>query len=129
MDGFGPKPAGANFYPKDMTKEEFAKLKNPEKTSPYTIIRRNAKGELMVIPYHEAYHRQLERVDQLLERAISLAEDEGLRNYLEARREAFHKDDYLMSDLLWMDMKKSRIDFVFGPIENYEDALYGYKTA
>ena len=129
LPGFGPKPAGANFYPKDMTKEEFEKLDDPMKTSQYTILRRNAKGELEVIPYHKAYAKQLERVDRLLERAIELAEDDGLRKYLEARREALHTDDYLESDMVWMDMKKSRLDFVFGPIENYEDALYGYKTA
>ncbi len=129
LPGFGPKPAGANFYPKDMTKEEFEKLDDPMKTSQYTILRRNAKGELEVIPYHKAYAKQLERVDRLLERAIELAEDDGLRKYLEARREALHTDDYLESDMIWMDMKKSRLDFVFGPIENYEDALYGYKTA
>ncbi|MBQ6236896.1 MAG: Zn-dependent hydrolase [Bacteroidales bacterium] len=129
LPGFGPKPAGANFYPADMTKEEFEKLDDPMKTSQYTILRRNAKGELEVIPYHKAYAKQLERVDRLLERAIELAEDDGLRKYLEARREALHTDDYLESDMIWMDMKKSRLDFVFGPIENYEDALYGYKTA
>ncbi len=129
LPGFGPKPAGANFYPKDMTKEEFEKLDDPMKTSQYTILRRNAKGDLEVIPYHKAYAKQLERVDRLLERAIELAEDDGLRKYLEARREALHTDDYLESDMIWMDMKKSRLDFVFGPIENYEDALYGYKTA
>ena len=129
LPGFGPKPAGANFYPKDMTKEEFEKLDDPMKTSQYTILRRNAKGDLEVIPYHKAYAKQLERVDRLLERAIELAEDDGLRKYLEARREALRTDDYLESDMIWMDMKKSRLDFVFGPIENYEDALYGYKTA
>ena len=129
LPGFGPKPAGANFYPADMTKEEFEKLDDPMKTSQYTILRRNAKGELEVIPYHKAYAKQLERVDRLLERAIELAEDDGLRKYLEARREALRTDDYLESDMIWMDMKKSRLDFVFGPIENYEDALYGYKTA
>ena len=129
LPGFGPKPAGANFYPADMTKEEFEKLDDPMKTSQYTILRRNAKGELEVIPYHKAYAKQLDRVHRLLERAIELAEDDGLRKYLEARREALHTDDYLESDMIWMDMKKSRLDFVFGPIENYEDALYGYKTA
>lgn len=129
LPGFGPKPAGANFYPKDMTKEEFEQLDDPMKTSQYTILRRNEKGALEVIPYHKAYSRQLKRVDMLLEKAIELAEDEGLRKYLETRRKALQTDDYFESDMVWMDMKDSRLDFVFGPIENYEDALYGYKTA
>ncbi|MGB4283422.1 MAG: Zn-dependent hydrolase, partial [Bacteroidales bacterium] len=55
IDGVSPKPLGANFYPQDMTTEEFEKLADPSKTSLYTLIRRNAKGELIVIPYREAY--------------------------------------------------------------------------
>ena len=129
LPGYGAKPAGANFYPADMTKEEFEKIKDPAKTSQYTILKRNEKGEIEVIPYYKAYARQLKRVDILLEKAIGLAEDDGLRKYLETRREALQNDDYFESDMVWMDMKKSRLDFVFGPIENYEDALFGYKTA
>lgn len=129
IPGFGAKPAGANFYPKDMTKEEFEKLKDPEKTSQYTILERDESGNLVVIPYHKAYAHQLKKVDELLEKAIELAENEGLRKYLELRREALRTDDYFESDMAWMDMKDSRLDFVFGPIENYEDALFGYKTA
>ena len=129
VPGYGEKPKGANFYPADMTKEEFDALDDPMKTSQYTILRRDENGSLKVIPYHEAYAAQLARVDSLFEKAISLADDEGLRNYLTLRREALRTDDYLASDLAWMDMKKSRLDFVVGPIENYEDGIYGYKTA
>ena len=129
VPGYGEKPKGANFYPADMTKEEFDALDDPMKTSQYTILRRDENGSLKVIPYHEAYAAQLAKVDSLFEKAISLADDEGLRNYLTLRREALRTDDYLASDLAWMDMKKSRLDFVVGPIENYEDGIYGYKTA
>ena len=129
IPGVGEKPKGANFYPVDMTEEEFAALQDPEKESQYTIIRRDENGALKVIPYHEAYATQLARVDSLLGVAIDLAEDQGLKNYLIERRKAFQTDDYLASDLAWMDMKQSKLDFVVGPIENYEDALFGYKTA
>ncbi len=129
IPGYGPKPAGANFYPKDMTKEEFEKLDDPMKTSQYTILQRNGKGDLEVIPYHKAYEKYLKRVYELLDKAIELAKDDGLRKYLETRREALITDNYFESDMMWMDMKDSRLDIVFGPIENYEDALYGYKTA
>ncbi len=129
ISGYGPKPAGANFYPKDMTKEEFEKLDDPMKTSQYTILQRNGKGDLEVIPYHKAYEKYLKRVYELLDKAIELAKDDGLRKYLETRREALSTDNYFESDMMWMDMKDSRLDIVFGPIENYEDALYGYKTA
>ncbi len=129
IPGFGAKPAGANFYPTDMTKEEFENLPDPEKTSQYTILRRDKNGKLEVVPYHKAYEKWLKRVDMLMDKAISLAEDDGMRKYLELRRKALLTDDYFESDMAWMDMKKSRLDFVVGPIENYEDALFGYKTA
>lgn len=129
LPGYGEKPAGSNFYPADMTKEEFEKLKDPMKTSPYTLLRRNAKKELEVIPYSHAYKKELAKIDELLKKAIEITDDEGLKNYLQARREALMNDDFQKSDFLWMDMKESRLDFVFGPIENYEDGLFGYKTA
>lgn len=129
VPGFGEKPKGANFYPADMTKEEFDALQDLAKESLYTIIRRDENGALKVIPYREAYAEKLAVVDSLMGEAIALAEDAGLKNYLEKRREAFRTDEYFESDMAWMDMKESKIDFVVGPIENYEDALYGYKTA
>lgn len=129
LPGYGKKPAGSNFYPADMTKEEFEKLDNPLKNSPYSVLRRSSKGELEVIPYSHAYAKELKRIDFLLEKAIELAEDEDLKRYLDARRHALRTDNYQKSDFIWMDMKKSRLDFVFGPIENYEDGLFGLKTA
>ena len=126
---YGERPLGANFYPADMTKEEFEALDDPAKTSQYTILRRDENGALKVIPYHEAYACQLAKVDSLMAEAIDLAEDPGLKNYLTERRKALQTDDYFASDMAWMDMKNSRIDFVVGPIENYDDALFGYKTS
>ena len=129
IPGVGEKPKGVNFYPLDMTQEEFDALADPAKTSQYTVIRRDENGALKVVPYREAYKTQLAKVDSLLAVAIDLAEDAGLKNYLTERRKAFQTDDYFASDMAWMDMKQSKLDFVVGPIENYEDALYGYKTA
>ena len=129
LSGYGDKPAGANFYPADMKEAEFNKLDDPLKTSPYSILRRDIKGNIIVIPYSKAYAKQLRQADMLLGKAIELAEDEEMKNYLEARREALRSDEYQKSDMVWMDMKKSRLDFVFGPIENYEDGLFGLKTS
>ncbi|MBR6441953.1 MAG: Zn-dependent hydrolase [Bacteroidales bacterium] len=129
IPGYGERPAGANFYPTDMTAEEFEALADPEKKSQYTVIRRDETGALKVIPYHVAYAEQLAKVDSLMGLAIELAEDPGMKNYLTERRKALMTDDYYASDLAWMDMKESKIDFVVGPIENYDDALYGCKTS
>jgi hypothetical protein len=125
----GEKPAGANFYPVDMTKEEFEAYKDPNKSSLYTLIRRNADGTLRTVWYHEAYETQLKKASELLKQAAALAEDPGLKIYLELRAEALMTSNYQPSDFAWMEMRNSNIDFVVGPIENYEDALFGYKAA
>ncbi len=129
INGFGEKPKGANFYPIDMTVEEFNNLNDNRKTSPYTILRRDSKGNLIVIPYSVAYEKELKKAHQLMLKAAELAEDKGLKRYLELRAEALITDNYQPSDFAWMDMKTSNIDFVVGPIENYTDGLFGYKTA
>ncbi len=129
LPGYKERPAGCNFYPADMTEKEFDALKDPLKESQYSVIRRDEKGKLYVLPYHKAYAKELEHVDKLLEQAIGLAENDGLRKYLEARREAFRTDDYFESDMVWMDMKDSKLDFVVGPIENYDDGIKGLKCS
>ncbi len=129
LPGYGERPKGCNFYPVDMTAEEFEALEDTLKNSEYSVIRRDENGKLYVLPYHEAYKEELTKVDALLEKAISLAENEGLKKYLEARREAFRTDDYFNSDMVWMDMKDSKLDFVVGPIENYDDAINGLKCS
>ena len=129
IPGYGERPLGANFYPTDMTEEEFAALDDTLKNSQYSVIRRGDDGKLFVQPYHEAFATQLAKVDALLDEAIGLAENEGLKRYLKARREAFRTDDYFESDMVWMDMKDSKLDFVVGPIENYDDALHGLKCS
>jgi len=129
LTNVGAKPDAANFYPADMTKDEFEQFAHPDKTSQYTLIRRGEDGKLQVVWYHEAYKSDIEKIAALLRKAAKLAEDEGLKNYLNLRADALLTDNYLTSDLAWMDMKDSNIDFVIGPIENYEDALFGYKTA
>jgi hypothetical protein len=125
----GEKQAGANFYPADMTKEEFMSFAADDKKSLYTIIKRNADGGLVSVPYHIAYKNKLDRASALLLQAADLAEDEGFKNYLKLRAEAFLTDNYFESDMAWMDMKTNKIDFVVGPVETYEDQLFGYKAA
>lgn len=129
LPGYGAKPEGANFYPENMTKEEFEAWNEPTKNSLYTLIRRDEDGNLQSIPYHIAFQEQVEKAADLLLQASELAEDPGLKNYLEKRSEALRTDEYYESDVAWMEMKNNTIDFIIGPIENYEDQLYGYKAA
>jgi len=129
LPGYGPKAPGSGFYPDDMSREEFEMLDDPEKSNLYTLIVRNADGELEVVPYHVAYADQVQQAAELLNQAAELADDPGFSEYLELRAEALLTDDYYASDMAWMDMKDNDVDFVVGPIENYEDALYNYKAA
>jgi len=128
VESIESKPAGANFYPVDMTKEEFNAFADENKSSIYTFIRRNDKGDLISIPYHQQFEKQVKVVSELLLEASKLAEDEGLKNYLELRALAFLDDNYQPSDLAWMDMKTNTLDLVIGPIETYEDQLFGNKA-
>ena len=125
----GTKPAGANFYPPELTKEEFEAFKDENKTSLYTLIRRNKSGELRTIWYHEAYSEQIEKASRLLMVASETTSDKGFAEYLRLRAEALQTDDYFESDMAWMSMKTNTIDFVVGPIENYEDQFFSYKAA
>ncbi len=129
VDGIGPRPPGARFYPEDMTKAEFDAAALDGKSSLYTVIRRDEAGALTAVPYSVAYREGLERAAALLRRAAPLVSDEGFRTYLELRAQALLSDDYQPSDMAWMDMKTSPIDVVIGPIESYQDALYGTKAA
>lgn len=130
IKGYGAKPAGAQFYPENMTVEEFEKFEDPNKTSLYTLIRRNNKsGELETVWYHEGFKERIQKAAALLEKASQLAEDEGFKNYLNLRAQALLTDDYYASDMAWLDMKDNLIDMVVGPIENYTDGLFGYKAA
>lgn len=129
LEGFGEKPAGAGFYPVDMTKEEFEAWDNETKTSLYTLVKRGEGGSLQSVPYHVAFADQVKKASGLLMQAAGLAEDPGLKNYLEKRAQALLTDDYFESDVAWMEMKNNTIDFIIGPIENYEDQLFGYKAA
>jgi len=134
LPGVGPKPAGAQYYPADMTKEELEKVatENPELGAAlkgqYTVVRRDANGKLQAVAFHEAFAPQIARAAAKLEAAAALAEDAGLEKYLTMRAEALRTDSYQPSDLAWMDMKSNTVDVVIGPIENYEDQLYGFKS-
>jgi hypothetical protein len=125
----GPKPLGANFYPPDMSKDEFETAYLPGKKGLYSLVRRNNDGDLVLVPYHVAFKDELQEAASLLRRAADLAEDPAFATYLKLRAAALISDDFQTSDLFWMDVKSNEIDVVIGPIETYEDRLFGYRAA
>ena len=135
VPGAAEHPAGSNFYPANMTKAEFdaevAKggARADSLKSLYSMVRRDPSGALTAIPYSRFFAAQHERAAARLEQAAALAEDPGLRNYLTLRARALRTDNYQPSDMAWMDMKTNTIEVVVGPIETYDDELYGYKAS
>lgn len=124
-----PKPLGARFYPADMTKEEFEAWEEPQKRGLYTFVRRAADGGLGLVPYHVEYAEELQEAASLLREAAELAEHEAFANYLRLRADALLSDEFRVSDMAWMDVRGNPIEVVIGPIETYEDRLFGYRTA
>ena len=129
VEGVGPRPPGVQFYPADMTKEEFEAADLKDKKSWYTLLRRDAAGKLITVPFHDAYKADLEKAAALLRQAAPLSKDAGFKNYLLMRADALLSDDFRPSDLAWMDMKTNPVDIVIGPIETYEDQIFGYKAS
>jgi hypothetical protein len=129
------KPPGANFYPEEMTKEEFEtwtkSLLPSEKAQAegfFTVIRRDADKDLTIVPYSDEYEADLDRAADLLRQAAELTDNESLKKFLNTRADAFSTNDYFESDMAWMDLD-APLDITYGPYETYNDELFGYKAA
>ena len=129
IEGYGEKPLGANFYPIGMSKKQFEDLPLPNKTSLYTMIRENGLGQIITIPYKDFFVNENKLLSGILKSAAKRSDNAAFSKYLNLRADALTTDNYYPSDMAWLDMKDNRIDCVIGPIENYEDQLYGYKAA
>ncbi|MDG1755857.1 MAG: Zn-dependent hydrolase [Bacteroidia bacterium] len=129
LDNVELKPLGSNFYPADMTKEEFEELGLLDEKGLYSMVRRDEAGKLYTIPYHEFFRNQLEEVSGHLLEAAEICEDSELKKYLELKSKALLTDNYTESDIAWINMRNNTLDIIIGPTEHYEDALYNYRTA
>ncbi len=123
------KPLGAGFYPSDITKEELNNAKLKDEKGLYSLVKRDNNNQLITVPYSTIYKEQLTKASALLSKAAKLADDKQFAHYLELRAKALLSDQYQESDFAWMDMKNNKIDMVVGPIETYEDQLFGYRSA
>lgn len=127
--GVGPKPDGGSFYPEGMTKKELDESDVKDKYGMYSAIRREATGKLVSVPYSILFEAELQRATSLLKQAALMAEDKGLKKYLNLRAEALVTDRYAASDNAWLDMKDNGLDIIIGPIENYEDKLFNARAS
>ncbi|WP_316738042.1 dipeptidyl-peptidase 3 family protein [Pedobacter aquatilis] len=129
VNGVGAKPDGASFYPAGITKEAIEKSNLKDKFGAYSVIRKDTTGNLTSIPYHVLFASELQRASSLLKQAALIAEDAGLKKYLNLRADALVSDNFTASDYAWLDMKTNGLDIIIGPIENYEDKLFNARTS
>jgi hypothetical protein len=129
INGTGPKPDGATFYPPGLEKDALEKADLKDKFNPYSVIQKDSLGKLIIIPYHILFAADLQRASNLLKQAALLADDSGLKKYLNLRADALVTDNYTPSDYAWLDMKSNTLDLIIGPIENYEDKMFNARTA
>ena len=128
VEGYGVKPAGACFYPADMTAEEFDAFADPDKLSPYTLVVRDGDS-LKTVWYHDAYAESIGKICNYLQAAADITIKESVRDYLLKKIEGLKTDDYYESDKAWLEMTDSKMDLVIGPNEAVDDALYGTKAS
>ena len=129
------KPLGANFYPGDMSREEFESWTKTLSAGDrqqaegfFTLIRRDGNRRLTMVPYSKAYNADLAKAAGLLREAAALTENASLKKYLTLRADAFLLNDYYVSDVAWMELD-APLDITIGPYETYNDELFGYKAA
>jgi hypothetical protein len=136
LPGVPPKKLpGANFYPADLSKDEFERwlptlIADQQEAAKgfFTVIRRGPMRNLMIVPYSTEYAADLQKAAGLLREGASLTSNESLKKFLTARADAFLSNDYYESDLAWMDLD-APVDITIGPYETYTDELFGYKAA
>ncbi len=132
--GAPARPAGAGFYPADMTRDEFRAFveehpdREAELVGQFTIVERADDGGLRGVPYSKAFAGQIRRIVAKLEEAASVTRDRTLAAYLEALSRALREDRYRDSDMAWMDLD-GKVELTLGPYEVYEDTLFGYKAS
>lgn len=129
VDGYADGLPGGNFYPADMTPAEFNAWNNPDKNSPYTLIRRNADGSLKTVWFHDEYKNHIDKIANYLTAAADITIKPSVKKYLLAKADALRTDNYYESAMAWLDMDDSKMDLVIGPNEAADDQLLGIKRS
>ena len=129
VEGYADRLPGAGFYPADMTVKEFVEFSDPDKKSPYTLIRRAEDGSLKTVWFHDEYKEHIEKICNYLKAAGDITIKPSVKKYLLAKAEALRTDKYYESGIAWLDMDDSKMDLVIGPDEAVDDQLFGLKRS
>lgn len=151
MPGVPKRPDGANYYPEDMTSEEFdsfvASLPTAEQREQakgfYTVIQRTKDG-LQVIPFSEVYKHlltplaahinaaadELEKVALVKRDTTENKSKTSIAEFLRSRAAAFVSNDYLPSEENWLRLGTfNNLEITLGPYETYADVGYSLKAS
>ena len=126
---------GCNFYPTDMTEEEFFaiinKMLDEEKTeeikkilSARTMVRREG-DELKAIDYTEYFADEFSEIANELECAAHYTTDDLLKDYLGWQAQALLQNNVemdVLADKHWAKMQDTPLEFTLSR-ENYDDKL------
>ncbi|OGC47373.1 hypothetical protein A2713_00775 [candidate division WWE3 bacterium RIFCSPHIGHO2_01_FULL_35_17] len=127
--------AGGNFYPCDVPKEqiESASKTNPEILSPYTMVEIGSNGELVGIKYSVKFKDEIAQMCKIVEEVSEVYKANGFdlySAYLKQISLDLKNDNYEESEKIWLKIDwKVKVDIKFGPIETYQDKLFGVKKA
>ena len=117
--GSAPMPPGRALYPPGLTRERIEQYvrDHPDKKAqiynPYTVVRWR-ENDLVGIPYHEVFQRELDRAAKALREAAAISADTAFAGFLRQRADALLTDNYYTSDLAWLDLKDPKIDLISG---------------
>jgi hypothetical protein len=131
--GTAVAPPGFNLYPPELTREGLDRYiaAHPDRRAalydPHAVVVRRGAA-LDAVPYHIAYRQWLDPAAKLLREAADLSDDAPFARFLRLRADALLDDDYLQSDLAWLELENPRFDVIFAPYETYLDGLLGVKT-
>ena len=128
VEGYSERAAGVNFYPADMTSEEFDSCNLEDKESPYTLIKRDSTG-LKAVWFHDEYSGEINKISAFLTAAADITIKPSVRNYLLKKIEGLKTDNYYDSDIAWLEMEDSKMDLVIGPNETNDDQFKGIKKS
>lgn len=122
---------GANLYPADITRDEFQKVLEREKSFAQfnTLVRRRVSGELYTIPYEIEYKQGLLEISKDLSAAAGVMHNPSFRHYLQTKAAALLDGSYDESDKAWLAVRDCGIQLVIGPIETYIDRFMGIKAS
>ena len=128
VEGAGPRPPWANFYPAGLTADS---LRRAARTidaldAPTTMVRRLPDGSLTALPYHLFFAEALTTASGRLQEAARLAPTDAQRASLERRAEALMTGEDAAATGPAPD---GPVGIVIGSMPTGEDRLLGVKAS